>query len=254
MTEFAKRTPGADAAAEVKRFHALWDAAAEADSPPQTTDEPGLAQEVSLRVTDTATVFHVPATRVEGPTPRSLLLADLEMFSRRDDIEQAYLRRMLFGLLDRVAEAADVAPAARRQEDRGDGVMELIDAGVPMPDLLRAVLTVIPATLRQVNRLASGSVQLRPRLVLSTGNVTVDEHGCWVGSALNDACRLLDAEAVRAALHEGEDAHALCVSNAVYQSTVRHNFPGISAEEFREIAVPAKGGVLQAWLHHPLSA
>ncbi|WP_151775754.1 adenylate/guanylate cyclase domain-containing protein [Streptomyces abyssomicinicus] len=222
------------------------------------TDEAGqqegeaLAQVASHRETGSATAFYAPTTRVSMPMQRSLLLADLESFSTRDDVEQAYMRRALFGLLDRVAEAAGVAPAERRREDRGDGVIELIDAAVPLPHLLRAVVTVVPAGLRQLNRVASASVQLRLRMVLSTGTVIVDERGVW-GSTVSDASRLLDAEVVRAALHEGEDAHALCVSNAVYEWTVPHNLPGISAEDFLEIAVPVKGGgVLQAWLHHPL--
>ncbi|MFF4331168.1 hypothetical protein ACFYZT_32265 [Streptomyces sp. NPDC001591] len=248
VIELAHRTPGADVAAEVKRFHVLWDAAAEADSLAQATDEPGPAQDVSLAVSQSVTFTRVPAVG------RSLLLADIEMFSRRDDVEQAYMRRMLFGLLDRVAEAAGVDPAARRRADRGDGVMELIDASVPMAALLRAVLAVVPAELRAFNRLASDSVQLRPRLVLATGNVSVDEHDGWVGVALSDASRLLDAEAVRAALREGTDTYALCVSDAVYWRTVRQNHPGIRTEEFHEMAVQTKNGTLQAWLHRPLPA
>ncbi|MFF7504134.1 hypothetical protein ACFZBM_32610 [Streptomyces lavendulae] len=252
VTELGGRTPGADAAVEVKRFHALWDAAAEAVSFPQSTDEPGLAHEVAPAVPQTVAVTHVPAAG--SPVLQSLLLADIERFSRRDDVEQAYMRRMLFGLLDRVAEVAGVHPAARRQADRGDGAIELIDATFPMANLLRAVLAVVPAELRTLNRLASDSVQLRPRLVLATGNVSRDEHDGWTGVALNDACRLLDAEAVRAALRGGTDTYALCVSDAVYQTTVRHDHPGISVAEFHEIAVPTKKGMLRAWLYQPLPA
>ncbi|MFD7026511.1 hypothetical protein ACFWAR_00540 [Streptomyces sp. NPDC059917] len=252
VSELGGRTPGADAAVEVKRFHALWDAAAEADSLPPATDEPRPAQEVTAAVLQSVTVTRDP--EVGRATPRSLLLADFERFSRRGDVEQGYMRRMLFGLLDRVAEAAGVDPAARRRTDLGDGVIELIDAAVPMADLLRAVLRVVPTELRAINRLASDAVQLRSRLVLATGDVNADGHDGWVGDALNDACRLLDAQAVRAALRGGTDPYALCVSDAVYWTTVRQNHLGISPYEFREIGVPTKTGTLQAWLHQPLPA
>ncbi|MFD0354344.1 hypothetical protein ACFVHW_11480 [Streptomyces sp. NPDC127110] len=250
VVELAGRTPGADAAAEVKRFHVVWDEAAEADSLPQALATPGQAQTVALSVPQAVTVTHVPP--VGRPVPRSLLLADLWRFSNRDDVQQVYMRRMLYNLLDRTAEAAGIDAAARRQADRGDGIIELIDAAVPMAELLRAVLAVLPAELRAVNRLAAPSVRLRPRLVLATGSVSVDERDGWAGAALDDAGRLLDAEAMRAALHEGNDDYALCVSDPVYWATVRQNHPGIPAEAFREIAVPVKNGMLQAWLHQPL--
>ncbi|MEF2530031.1 hypothetical protein [Streptomyces sp. CS62] len=72
------------------------------------------------------------------------------------------------------------------------------------------------------------------------------------GVSLNDACRLLDAEAVRTALRGGKEAYALCVSDAVYWGTVRQNHAGIRAEEFRQLLVPVKKGVLQSWLYQPL--
>ncbi|MFJ8210443.1 hypothetical protein [Streptomyces sp. NPDC096033] len=250
VVELASRTPGAVAVAEVKRFHLLWDEAAEVDSLPQVdTPIPAAPPTVPSTVPQTAVTSHVPVGRL---TPRSILLADLERFSHRDDVEQAYMRRMLFGLLDNVAEAAGIGAAARRQADRGDGVIELIDAAVPMADLLRAILAVVPAGLRTVNRLAAASVRLRPRLVLTTGSVSVDAQDGWVGAELNDAFRLLDAEMMRAALREGREDYALCVSDPVYWATVRQNHHGIPVEAFREIAVPVKNGALQAWLHQPL--
>ncbi|GHG29474.1 hypothetical protein [Streptomyces hydrogenans] len=251
VTELGSRTPGADAAVEVKRFHALWDVAAEADSLPQAADEPGQVQEAAPSMLQAAT--GTDAFAFGRPVPSTLLLADIARFNGHDDVEQGYMRRMLSNLLDRVAEAAGIDPAARRRMDQGDGFLELIDAAVPMTNLLRTVLGVVPTELRTLNRLASDSVQLRPRLVLATGNVSMDGHG-WTGAALNDACRLLDADAVRAALHDRTDNYVLCVSDAVYWTTVSQNHPGISTVEFHEIGVQTKNGSMRAWLHQPLSA
>ncbi|MEU2510281.1 hypothetical protein ABZ621_37100 [Streptomyces sp. NPDC007863] len=248
VTELGSRTPGADAAVELKRFHALWDAAAEADTLPQATDEPGRVQEVAPAIHQAATVMDVPESGKSVPS--TLLLADIERFSSRDGVEQGYMRRMLSDLLDRVAEAAGIDPAARRRMDQGDAVIERIDVAVPMVNLLRTVLTVLPMELRTVNRLASDAVQLRPRLVLATGNLSMDGHG-WAGVALNDAFRLLDAGAVRAALHGRTDNYVLCVSEAVYWTTVSQNHPGISVAEFHEIGVQTKNGSMRAWLHQP---
>ncbi|MEU7605212.1 hypothetical protein, partial [Streptomyces sp. NPDC041003] len=182
---------------------------------------------------------------------RSLLLVDLDGFGNRDDLEQAYMRRTLSGILGRVATAAGVGPEARQQADRGDGVMELIDAAVPVADLLRTLLKVVPADLNAVNRLTSDSARIRLRLVLATGSVAVDDHGGWVGAALNDACRLLDADLLRPALRERNDDYALSVSGSVYWGTVRQNHDGIPAKDFYEVNVRTKNGMQQMWLYRP---
>ncbi|MFH8887216.1 hypothetical protein [Streptomyces sp. NPDC017949] len=186
------------------------------------------------------------------PLPRTMLLIDTERFSDRDDVQQAYLRRMLFGIVDRVLLTAGVDHTLRLRADRGDAVMELIDPAVPLTTLLRSLLIDVPAELHAVNRLAASSAQIRLRAVLATGYVAVDEYDGWVGTDLNQACRLLDAEALRTALRERENDYALCVSESVHAGIVRHQHTGIPAAEFNRITVLSKNGPLTAWLHGPL--
>ncbi|MFI5687807.1 hypothetical protein [Streptomyces sp. NPDC051636] len=188
------------------------------------------------------------------PVIRTILLLDIERFSDRDDVEQAYLRRMLYDITDRTLESAGIDETRRLRADRGDSVMELIDAGAPVTALLRALLTEVPAQLRTVNRMASRSAQIRLRGVLATGWVAVDEHDGWVGSDLNHACRLLDADVLRAALRERTGDFALCVSHALYEGVVRHDHPGIPAADFHTVTMAGKNGPLTAWLHGPVPA
>ena len=42
------------------------------------------------------------------PVSRTILLLDIEKYSDRDDVEQAYLRRMLYDIADRALEAAGI--------------------------------------------------------------------------------------------------------------------------------------------------
>ncbi|MEV7558119.1 hypothetical protein [Streptomyces sp. NPDC089795] len=190
------------------------------------------------------------------PFFRHLLLIDTERYSDRDDVQQAYLRRMLFGIVDRVLLAAGADQSLRRRADRGDAVMELIDPSVPLTDLLRALLRDAPAELRAVNRLAAGSAQIRLRAVLATGYVHIDEFDGWVSTDLNNACRLLDGDPLRAALRGAGNDFALCVSESVYTGVVRHDHLGIRADEFTSVTVPSKNGPLTAWLRglHPAPA
>ncbi|MFF9755501.1 hypothetical protein ACF1FC_22430 [Streptomyces sp. NPDC014344] len=185
------------------------------------------------------------------PVSRTILLLDIERFSDRDDVEQAYLRRMLYDVTDRALEAAGIDETLRTRADRGDSVMELIDANAPVTALLRALLTEVPVQLRAVNRMASRSAQMRLRGVVAGGYVAVDRLDGWVGSDLNHACRLLDAPLLRAALRERADDFALCVSDSVYQGVVRHDHPGVPAAGFHRVAVDTKNGPLTAWLHGP---
>ncbi|MFE1895386.1 hypothetical protein [Streptomyces yangpuensis] len=186
------------------------------------------------------------------PVFRTLLLIDTERFSERDDVQQGYLRRMLFGIVDRVLLSAGADPILRQRADRGDAVMELIDPSVPLTDLLRALLKDAPAELHAVNRLAASSAQLRLRAVLATGFVHIDEFDGWVGTDLNNACRLLDGEPLRAALRERQDDYALCVSPSVHAGIVAHGHLGIPKDDFHAITVPTKNGPMDAWLHGPL--
>ncbi|MEV0256501.1 hypothetical protein AB0H82_19860 [Streptomyces sp. NPDC050732] len=183
------------------------------------------------------------------PVNRTILLFDIEQFGKRDDVEQAFLRRLLYDVADQTLVAAGVSETARLRADRGDSVMELIDARVPVSAVLKTLLAETPALLHNKNRLISNSAQMRLRIVLSTGYVAVDDLNGWVGSDLNHACRLLDAAPLREALRGRKDHSVLCVSDGVYQGVVRHGPLGVRPEEFHRITVEAKEGPTVAWLH-----
>ncbi|MEW2510022.1 hypothetical protein [Streptomyces sp. NPDC046870] len=189
---------------------------------------------------------------MKDPVSRTMLLLDIEKYSDRDDVEQAYLRRVLYDIADRALARAGIDGTQRRRADRGDSVMELIDAAASVPALLRALLTEVPAQLHGYNRLASSSAQIRLRGVVATGYVAVDEHGGWVGSDLNHACRLLDAPLLRAALRERDNGFVLCVSEGVHTGIVRHDHHGVPAADFHPVTLTSKNGPLRGWLHGPV--
>ncbi|MFF7261457.1 hypothetical protein ACFZCL_14370 [Streptomyces sp. NPDC008159] len=183
------------------------------------------------------------------PVYRTLLLFDIEQFGSRDDVEQAFLRRILYDVVDATLTAADVDETARLRADRGDSVMELIDTRVSVPVLVKTLLTETPALLHNKNRLLATSARMRLRVVLSSGYVAVDELDGWVGSDLNHAVRLLDAAPLRDALKQSEAGSVLCVSDGVYQGVVRHGPLGVRPDEFHRVTVDTKEGPTVAWLH-----
>ncbi|MGW2747477.1 hypothetical protein [Streptomyces sp. NPDC001450] len=183
------------------------------------------------------------------PVYRTILLFDIERFGARDDVEQAFLRRILYDVVDATLMAAGVDETATLRADRGDSVMELIDAQVSVPTLVKTLLAETPARLHSKNRLLAHSARMRLRIVLSSGYVAVDELDGWVGSDLNHAVRLLDADSVRDALRQREDDCVLCVSDSVYQGVVRHGPVGVRPDDFHRTTIATKEGPTVAWLH-----
>ncbi|WP_063836129.1 hypothetical protein [Actinacidiphila yeochonensis] len=190
------------------------------------------------------------------PVNRTILLLDIESFSKRDDVEQAFLRRGLHSVVEDVLAEAGVEPDRQYREDRGDGLIILVSADIPKTALLRALLTTAPDALRDYNRVAASSAQMRLRTVLASGEVARDPRegtvGGLVGHDLNQACRLLDADVLREALKQRATDCVLCVSTPVYEGVVRHGHRGLRPEEFHRVDVAVKTDRLEAWLHGPL--
>jgi hypothetical protein len=187
------------------------------------------------------------------PINRTILLLDIEGFGKHDDVQQTFMRRVLYDVVRATLEAAGVEPTAQRLEDRGDSVIALVNPEIPKVRLLRALLTETPALLHGYNRVAASSTQVRLRIVLASGEVALHEIpgalGGLVGSDLNQACRVLDSQLLRDALRTRPGESVLCVSESVYRGTVSHGYPGIRPEEFHRIVVPGKEGPVPAWLH-----
>ncbi|WP_051943813.1 hypothetical protein [Streptacidiphilus rugosus] len=197
---------------------------------------------------------------MSDPINRTILLADIERFGRHDDVQQVFLRRVLYDVLRDTLRAAGVEPDEARLEDRGDAVMALISSAIPKTRLLKALLEETPAALHGYNRLAARDTQVRLRLVLAEGEVALQQlaglaagperavEGA-VGSDLNQAFRLLNADELRQLLRERADDCVLCVSDPVYRGIVRHGYRGIRPDDFHRISLTSKEGELHAWVH-----
>lgn len=186
---------------------------------------------------------------MDGPVYRTILLFDIEQYGSRDDVEQTFLRRVLYDVVDATLVAAGVDEATRLRADRGDSVMELIDTQVSVPALVKTLLTETPALLHSKNRLMADSARMRLRIALSSGYVAIDELDGWIGSDLNHAVRLLNSDRLRSALKQQDGDHVLCVSDGIYQGVVRHGPLGVRPGDFHRVTVETKEGPTVAWVH-----
>ncbi|MFF4429745.1 hypothetical protein ACFYZ4_11315 [Streptomyces sp. NPDC001513] len=240
VVELAGRTPGADADTEVKRFHGLWDEAAQADGSSRI-----------LPMVNPVPPAQPPVAAVERPVLRTLLMADVDSRAAQDEAGWKTMRHKLIKLLDQVTYEAGVSPGGRARADWGDAVLTVISAPLPAGRLVRSLLKVLPEDLAVANRRTSASSQIRMRLVVTPGFVTLNEEGHWVGSDLTRASKLLDSNVLRDALRDASGDHVLCVTEPVYEDVVRHEYDGVPANAFHKVLVSTKEGPLHAWLHQP---
>ncbi|MFF2778512.1 hypothetical protein ACFVU3_26780 [Streptomyces sp. NPDC058052] len=189
-----------------------------------------------------------------GIKPRYYLIVvlDIEQFGRRTDPLQQWLRERLHAITDEALREAGIGPADMEAvSDRGDGSFLLIRPTVSKLDLTTRFVDALQAGLRGHAQRSNEDSALRVRVALHAGDVARDDRG-WVGEALNTACRLVDLDALRAALGAADRSGlALAVSADWHTAVVRHDFPELPAAGFREVPFEAKEIHSHAWLHVP---
>ncbi|MFF3458969.1 hypothetical protein ACFYXH_32560 [Streptomyces sp. NPDC002730] len=185
-----------------------------------------------------------------APSHYVILAVDLARFAAYDTPMQVILRRSLYDGVHQTLAAAGVPPDATQIEDRGDGMLVLLNDAVSLPGLLSAVLRDLPEFVASWNSLAASSAQMKVRVVVHQGLAVADAHG-WTGAALNDAARLLDHSVLRGLMNTSRNPVVVSVSDSVYQSVVRHHYPRVPVDSFRDVVLTTKSGHITAWINDP---
>jgi hypothetical protein len=185
-----------------------------------------------------------------APSRYVILAVDLARFSAYDAPMRVSLRRSLYEGVHQTLAAAGVPPDATQVEDRGDGMLVLLNSTVSLPSLLSAVLRDLPEFVASWNSLAASSAQMKVRVVVHQGLAVADAHG-WTGAALNDAARLLDHSVLRGLMNASRNPVLVSVSDSVYQDVVRHRNPRIPVDSFRDVELTTKSGHITAWINDP---
>jgi class 3 adenylate cyclase len=177
--------------------------------------------------------------RAESPSPpryRTILALDIEGSTARTNSAKAWLRTVMYELLEAALHEAGIAERHRdRLVDRGDGVLVLIHPvdDVPKTALLNSVVPALTRLLREHDS-ANPDRRFRLRAVVHAGEVHYDQRGCF-GEALDIAFRLLDAPAVKHRLERTTAPIVLVVSDDIYRCVVRHGYDGIDDHGFEPI-------------------
>lgn len=180
-----------------------------------------------------------------GPAVRRLCaVVDVEGYSRHLNPVQIGIQQRLDAVLRSGLHAAGVLRRRTEHQDRGDGRLLVLPAGVDearvVPGLLRGVLNALAADRARAADRAEPALRLR--LALNQGVVHLAATG-YVGRAIVDVCRLVDSAEVRAELSAVPDADlALIAADDLYRDVLAHGYGGFPHDGFRLVRIRGPKG------------
>lgn len=180
---------------------------------------------------------------------RIIAVVDVAGFGSRcrTNAQQVAVRRGLYRVVRRALERSGVGRSRYRLEDRGDGVLILVEPEVPKSAFVDSVPREMTSELAAHNDAHPVQERVRLRMALHAGEVLYDEHGV-TGAALNLTFRLLDAAPVRDALRVASRKYALVTSNWFFEEVVRQS-ANVDPRDFAPVAVRVKETETTGWLY-----
>lgn len=181
------------------------------------------------------------------PTHRSFLVLDVEDSGDLGNVELGSMR----ATLDRVLGAAlPHLEAIAANEDRGDGGMLVLD--LPVLEVLDQIVERLLDGVRRYNYTVDPSDWLRVRIAVHEGYVHRDERG-WHSDALTATFRMNGSDLVKTTLKNAARANGVVVvSNAVFQSVVRHSYrASVTPAGYGSAVISTKEGDTPVWVRVP---
>lgn len=179
----------------------------------------------------------------------ALLAFDICAFGdlARSHEDMLYLRRTMYGLVERAFGTADLPWEQSHREDRGDGILLALPAGLPTVRLIDPLVDRLRSLLADHNRRAAEPSRLRLRMSVDAGHVTHDGRGL-VGRVANQLHRALDAPDFKKELAATTADLGVIVSAFVFGEVVS-GLP--DAERYRPVSIEVKETNTRAWACFP---
>jgi class 3 adenylate cyclase len=177
---------------------------------------------------------------------RTILVVDVEGFSgqHRTNAHQVAVRDGLYRVMCNAFGVAGISWDDCDREDRGDGVLVLVPAGVPKSLLVESLPAAIVTELCGHNSVHPGPERIRLRMALHAGEVCYDEHGV-TGASVNHTFRLLEAGPLKHALAGSPGVLAIIASSWFFEEVVRHTD---IAAGYRRVDVAVKETTTTGWI------
>jgi class 3 adenylate cyclase len=177
---------------------------------------------------------------------RTIVVVDVEGFGdrRRTNAHQVAVRDGLYRVMRDAFGRAGISWDNCDREDRGDGVLVLVPAGVPKSLLVESLPSAMVAGLCGHNGVHPDQEQIRLRMALHAGEVCYDEHGV-TGASVNLTFRLLEAIPLKQALAGSPGVLAVIASSWFFEEVVRHT--GVAAR-YHRVDVVVKETTTTGWI------
>lgn len=183
------------------------------------------------------------------PLPGLILVLDIRSFSTFGNRDMLATRELLYRIVAESFEAGGVRWNDCAREDRGDGILIVVPASVPKTTVMGPVLTELMGRVADAPA-TSGGISMQVRIAAHGGEIHRDVKG-FAGSDVVLPFRLLASRVLRDALETSAARCVVMVSDPLYQSIVRHDYPEMSTRVFHPVEVQEKETNVRAWLHVP---
>ncbi|WFE29286.1 hypothetical protein O7623_08890 [Solwaraspora sp. WMMD791] len=184
---------------------------------------------------------------------RLCVVVDIEGYTRRLHPQQIDVQRRLLLVVRRACADAGIDLSRSGRQDRGDGLLIVLPAGIDESKVVPGFLHCLNEALYDANDRPGPGGRIRLRAALSQGIVHVAATG-YAGDAVVHACRLLDSAVLRTALVEHQNSDlALIVDDTLFHSIVEQEYGGLYARSFRpvEVVIEEKQFQASAWIQVP---
>ncbi|GID27879.1 CATRA conflict system CASPASE/TPR repeat-associated protein [Paractinoplanes brasiliensis] len=181
------------------------------------------------------------------PVHRVAFGVDVVSYSSRTTPQQRELQQRVAGMAERVLAGLGLELRDTDRQPAGDGMMVVLPPGVQEHAALAQLLHGWRGEVMADNARHPGH-RIRLRLSVGSGWFTEAALG-FSGNTIIAVGRLLDSNAVRAAVLDHPDADLVAiVSDRIFQDVVGEGYDGLTADEFRRTEAGAKTYQATAWL------
>jgi hypothetical protein len=165
------------------------------------------------------------------------------------DEDRPAMRSQLYELTGEAFEQARIGSALLHQEDRGDGILSVLESAVPPLRVVGEWIEYLHQNLRAGNRRMKDPLRLRAGLHI--GPVISDAHG-WSGRAVDLACRLGNCGTAKAVLNAAPGSWLVVVaSDTLYREVVQRGGRWVEPGHYRRHTVTLQEGEETAWIQVP---
>jgi hypothetical protein len=167
----------------------------------------------------------------------------------RTDADREVVRAGLYRAVRTSFARSGIGWSSCEHEDRGDGMFALVPPDIPKCRLTAQLPMQLLRMLRTHNSRHSTAARIELRMVVHAGEIRHDGHGV-IGSALNLAFRLLNADVARTALASVSGPLVVVTSDWFFTNVVRH-CPASMPSDYRRVALTVKETAAVTWIRPP---